>query len=182
VFFLRFLERFLESVLSTSFPISLSSILRAILTFSKSKKEIPFWKRPGRIDHVTTEQAQIQACEKNARTRVAKQIRDDRNLPIQRNFLWRERFPDGARVPRNFAHHPSHGPAGILQLYGNFERAGEDRCAKCVRGNGPFEECVSFDPRLPLDGYSEVPFGGACANCFWDGQGSGCNKRVAGGK
>ncbi|KFY31379.1 hypothetical protein V493_01166 [Pseudogymnoascus sp. VKM F-4281 (FW-2241)] len=55
------------------------------------------------------------------------------------------------------------------------------RHISCACGAGPFESgCISFSAGYgPGD---KVPFGGACANCFWGGQGGRCSLRVGGAR
>ncbi|OBT60051.1 hypothetical protein VE03_10518, partial [Pseudogymnoascus sp. 23342-1-I1] len=91
-------------------------------------------------------------------------------FPVRRQIVWRK------NRETYLSKHGSYGIAVELQARGNDNATS---CNSCTRGAGPFETgCVSFS-----SGYgpgNKVPFGGACANCFWGGQGGRCTLRVGG--
>jgi hypothetical protein len=92
--------------------------------------------------------------------------------PVRRQIIWRK------NREADLSKHHSYGIAVEIQARGNHNAA---PCNSCARGAGPFDTgCVSFS-----SGYgpgAKVPFGGACANCFWGGQGGRCTLRVGGGR
>ncbi len=92
--------------------------------------------------------------------------------PVRRQIIWRK------NRETDLARHPSYGIAVEMQARGNLNAT---PCNSCARGAGPFETgCVSFSTGYGPE--NKVPFGGACANCFWGGQGGRCTLRVGGGK
>jgi hypothetical protein len=92
--------------------------------------------------------------------------------PVRRQIIWRK------NRETDLSKHGSYGIAVEVQARGNHNAT---PCNSCARGAGPFKTgCVSFS-----SGYgpgNKIPFGGACANCFWGGQGGRCTLRVGGGK
>ncbi|KFY83145.1 hypothetical protein V498_08275, partial [Pseudogymnoascus sp. VKM F-4517 (FW-2822)] len=92
--------------------------------------------------------------------------------PVARQLRWRP------KRETDLARHPSYGIAAEMQARGNNNAT---PCNSCSRDAGPFDTgCVSFSRAYGPDG--KVPFGGACANCFWGGQGSRCSLRVGGAR
>ncbi|OAF54303.1 hypothetical protein VC83_06610 [Pseudogymnoascus destructans] len=93
-------------------------------------------------------------------------------FPVRRQIVWRK------NRETDLSKHGSYGIAVEVQARGNDNAT---PCNSCARGAGPFETgCVSFS-----SGYgpgNKVPFGGACANCFWGGQGGRCTLRVGGAR
>ena len=92
--------------------------------------------------------------------------------PVRRELVWKENRERPANT------HPLYPPAIELQLRGN---ANNPPCNSCARGAGPFANgCVSFHQADAADNGGKVPFIGACANCYWGGQGPRCSLRVGG--
>jgi hypothetical protein len=99
------------------------------------------------------------------------------HLQIRRELSWRK------PMSINFRGHTTFPEAGLLQLLGT---PNTRSCTRCQNGAGPFSQCVSFHeplsdelPNHPAD--MPLPYGGSCANCHWNGQGSLCSLRPGGG-
>lgn len=92
--------------------------------------------------------------------------------PVQRQLVWRP------TREKDLALHGSYGLAAEIQMRGTLNAT---PCRSCAQGAGPFGNgCVSFWSGYGREG--KIPFGGACACCFWGGQGSRCSLRAGGGK
>lgn len=136
-------------------PFVRSSYLRTELTFSQG-------------DFVTSTTLAIEA-KKTTSADVQHVVAE---YPVRRQIIWRK------NRETDLSKHSSYGIAVEMQARGDLNTT---PCNSCARGAGPFDTgCASFSA-----GYGpgmKVPFGGACANCFWGGQGGRCTLRVGGGK